>query len=330
MFNALLLKQHRGKTTANIEKIDEKQLPAGNVTVAVDYSTLNYKDGLAITGTGKIIHHFPMVPGIDFAGQVIDSKDNRYHPGDKVILTGWGVGEKHWGGMAEKARVQGEWLVPMPQNFSTKKAMMVGTAGFTAMLCVQALIDHDITPQRGEIIVTGASGGVGSIAITLLAQLGYNVTAVTGRIGENGNLLTQLGAIHLIERQQFLDPNHPVKPLEKSRWAGAIDCVGGQTLAKILSQMRPEGAVAACGLAGSMDLPTTVMPFILRGVKLLGINSVDCPREKRISAWESIVALLPDHYYESACHEIGLHEVVPAAQQIVSGKITGRTIIRLK
>ena len=260
MFKALVLNQADGHTTAAIETLDESRLPAGDVTVAVEYSTINYKDGLALTNAIKIVQQYPMVPGIDFAGTVIESAHPRYRSGDKVILTGWGVGEKHWGGLAEKARVNGDWLVPLPAALSTRQAMIIGTAGFTAMLCVQALADQHITPERGEILVTGASGGVGSVAITLLNKLGYRVAAVTGRPEQNGDLLRSLGATRIIERAELAQP---AKPLESTRWAGAVDTVGSQILAKVLAQTEYDGAVAACGLAGGMDLPTTVMPFIL-------------------------------------------------------------------
>lgn len=325
MFKALLLNQNEGQTQATIESLDESQLPDGNVTVAVDYSSLNYKDGLAITGAGKIIRNFPMVPGIDFCGTVLDSDDARYQAGDAVILTGWGVGENHWGGIAEKARVNGDWLVPMADGLDARKAMIIGTAGLTAMLCVQALQDGGVTPDKGEVLVTGASGGVGSVAVNLLSTLGYSVAAVTGRSSENGDLLRALGADRLIEREELAQS---AKPLERSLWAGAVDTVGSQMLAKILAQMQYGGVVAACGLAGGMDLPTTVMPFILRGVALQGIDSVQCPRDKRMAAWSQISKLLPDSYYDKACREIALTEVPEAAAQIIRGEITGRTLIK--
>ncbi len=258
MFNALVLNQEDKRTIANIEQIDETQLPEGDVLIDVDYSSLNYKDGLAITGKGKIIRNFPMVPGIDLAGTVVSSEDARYQAGDKVVLTGWGVGENHWGGMAQRARLKADWLVPLPKGLDSKKAMMVGTAGFTAMLCVQALLDADIKPEAGEILVTGASGGVGSVAVTLLAQLGYKVAAVTGRVEQNGPLLEKLGANRIIDRVEF---EEPARPLEKQIWAGAVDTVGSKVLAKVLAQMDYNSAVAACGLAGGFDLPTTVMPL---------------------------------------------------------------------
>ncbi|MEF1311185.1 MDR family oxidoreductase [Vibrio mytili] len=326
MFNALVLNQEDKRTIASVERIDETQLPEGDVLIDVDYSSLNYKDGLAITGKGKIIRNFPMVPGIDLAGTVVSSDDTRYQTGDKVVLTGWGVGENHWGGMAQRARLKADWLVPLPNGLDSKKAMMVGTAGFTAMLCVQALLDADIKPEAGEILVTGASGGVGSVAVTLLAQLGYKVAAVTGRVEQNGPLLEKLGASRIIDRTEF---EEPARPLEKQIWAGAVDTVGSKVLAKVLAQMDYNSAVAACGLAGGFDLPTTVMPFILRNVRLQGVDSVMCPTEKRIAAWEKLVELLPDSYYEQACTEVELTEAPKYAEYITNGQVTGRVVIKL-
>ncbi|ELI0350168.1 TPA: oxidoreductase [Vibrio vulnificus] len=326
MFHALVLNQEEKRTIATIEQMDESQLPEGNVLVAVDYSSLNFKDGLAITGKGKIIRNFPMIPGIDLAGTVIESQDARYQAGDHVVLTGWGVGENHWGGMAQRARLNADWLVPLPTGIDSKKAMMVGTAGFTAMLCVQALLDAGIKPEAGEILVTGASGGVGSVAVTLLAQLGYQVAAVTGRVEQNGPLLKQLGASRIIDRVEF---EEPARPLEKQIWAGAVDTVGSKVLAKVLAQMDYNSAVAACGLAGGFDLPTTVMPFILRNVRLQGIDSVMCPTEKRIAAWEKLVAQLPESYFEQACTEVELSEAAKYAEDITNGQVTGRVVIKL-
>ncbi|EJV9415642.1 quinone oxidoreductase [Vibrio vulnificus CladeA-yb158] len=326
MFHALVLNQEEKRTIATIEQMDESQLPEGNVLVAVDYSSLNFKDGLAITGKGKIIRNFPMIPGIDLAGTVIESQDGRYQTGDQVVLTGWGVGENHWGGMAQRARLNADWLVPLPTGIDSKKAMMIGTAGFTAMLCVQALLDADIKPETGEILVTGASGGVGSVAVTLLAQLGYQVAAVTGRVEQNGPLLKQLGASRIIDRVEF---EEPARPLEKQIWAGAVDTVGSKVLAKVLAQMDYNSAVAACGLAGGFDLPTTVMPFILRNVRLQGIDSVMCPTEKRIAAWKKLVALLPESYFEQACTEVELSEAAKYAEDITNGQVTGRVVIKL-
>lgn len=326
MFNALVLRQQDDVLSAAIETLEESQLPAGEVLVDVDYSSLNYKDGLAITGSGKIIRDFPMVPGIDFAGTVLDSQDKRYATGDAVILTGWGVGERHWGGIAEKARVKADWLVPMPKGFTAKQAMIVGTAGLTAMLCINALVDAGLTPQSGEILVTGASGGVGSVAVTLLSQMGFSVVAVTGRQAKNGDWLQSLGASRVIERDEL---SQSAKPLEKSQWAGVVDTVGGKILAKALAQLNYGGVAVICGLAGGMDLPTTVMPFILRGVTLVGIDSVMCPFEKRIAAWKAIMQHLPHTFYEQAGKEITLEQVPEAAQAIIQGQITGRTLIKL-
>jgi len=326
MFKALVLEQQEKKTVAEIRQIEEMQLPQGEVLIDVDYSSLNYKDGLAITGKSRIVRQFPMVPGIDLAGRVVESKDARYQAGDAVVLTGWGVGEGHWGGMAEKASLKADWLVPQPQGISNKQAMMIGTAGLTAMLCVQELLDAGIKPESGEVLVTGASGGVGLVAVTLLAQLGYQVAAVTGRVQENGQLLKALGANRVIERSEFAEP---ARPLEKQLWAGAVDTVGSKVLAKILTQMDYNGAVAACGLAGGFDLPTTVMPFILRGVKLLGVDSVACAYEKRVNAWDRLVELLPESFYQQACREIELEQAAECAEAITKGQVTGRIVIKL-
>lgn len=324
MFKALVLKQENNNTLASIEMLDEKQLPEGKVLLNIAYSSLNYKDGLAITGKGKIIRQFPMIPGIDCVASVEESSDPRYQKGDKVILTGWGIGENHWGGMAEKARVNADYLVPLPKTLTSKQAMIIGTAGLTAMLCVQALIDAGI--NKGEILVTGASGGVGSAAVCLLSQLGYQVCALTGRKKDNEEFLRQLGASSVIERSEF---ESPARPLDKERWAGAVDTVGSTILAKALSQMAYNGAVAACGLAAGFELPTTVMPFILRNVSLLGIDSVKCPQNKRLQAWQQLAELLPAHYYQQACKEIQLEEVVEQAKNITQGQITGRVLIKL-
>ncbi|WP_022942022.1 MDR family oxidoreductase [Psychromonas hadalis] len=326
MFNALILEQHDKKTIAEIRQIDESRLPNEEILVAVDYSSINYKDGLAITGKGRVIKAFPAIPGIDLAGTVLQSNDQRYPVGSKIISTGWGVGESYWGGLAEKVALKADWLVPLTDGLSTKNAMKIGTAGLTAMLCVQALIDADIKPDDGEILVTGASGGVGSTAITLLAQLGYKAVAVTGRAKENSELLTTLGATRIIERGEF---EEPARALEQQHWAGAIDTVGSKVLAKVLSQMNYNGAVAACGLAGGFDLPTTVMPFILRGVKLLGIDSVYCEYDKRVQAWQRLTTLLPEKFYQQACTEISLNETIHYAEKIINGQVTGRTVVKL-
>ena len=325
MFKALVLNQQDKSTIATVEQLDDSSLPDGDVLVGVEYSSLNYKDGLAITGKGKIVRDFPMVPGIDYAGKVISSTDDRYQPGDGVILTGWGVGENHWGGMAEKASVPADYLVPLPASLDSRKAMIIGTAGLTAMLCVMALEEAGITAQKGEILITGASGGVGSVAITVLDQLGYEVVAASGR-SQNADWLKTLGADRVIDRAQLLEP---ARPLEKQLWAGCIDTVGSTVLAKVLAQLDYGGAVAACGLAGGFDLPTTVMPFILRGVKLLGVDSVMCPPEKRLHAWSRIAELLPESFYNTAAQEVTLEAVPELANAITEGQVTGRTLIRL-
>ncbi|GIU13130.1 quinone oxidoreductase [Shewanella sp. c952] len=326
MFNALVLTQEEKLTYANVRQMSEAELPEGDVLVEVACSSLNYKDGLAVTGVGRIIRNFPMVPGIDFAGTVLESSDERYKSGDKVILTGWGVGENHWGGLAEKARVKADWLVPMPENCDAAKAMQIGTAGLTAMLCVQALQQAGIKPSDGDILVTGASGGVGSVAVTLLAQLGYRVVASSGRVEQNGPLLTKLGASEVIERSEL---EVDARPLEKQRWAGVIDTVGNKVLATALAQMQYGGAAAICGLAGGFALPTTVMPFILRGVSLLGVDSVSCPFEKRQTAWQDVLRLLPASYFETACEAIALEQVPEFAQRIIKGQVTGRVLVKL-
>ncbi|WP_413113703.1 MDR family oxidoreductase [Thaumasiovibrio sp. DFM-14] len=326
MFKALVLEQQDKRTLSSVQQLEDSQLPDNNVIISVNYSSLNFKDGLAITGKGKIVRQFPMVPGIDLSGEVLSSKDARYQPGDQVVLTGWGVGESHWGGMAEKASLNADWLVPQPKGIDGKQAMMIGTAGLTAMLCVQALQDAGVTPDKGPVLVTGASGGVGSVAVTLLSQLGYRVSALTGRAADNTALLTSLGANEVIDRHVF---EEPARALEKQVWAGVVDTVGSKILAKALAQVDYDGAVAACGLAGGFDLPTTVMPFILRGVKLIGIDSVMCPFEKRQAAWQRIVELLPAKYYEQACQEITLDQVAECAEAITQGQITGRVVIKL-
>lgn len=327
MFKALVLEQQDKVTLAQIRQLEGvESLPDGDVLVAVQHSSLNYKDGLAITGKARVVRHFPMVPGIDFAGQVIESNDSRYQSGDQVVLTGWGVGENHWGGMAQKARVKADWLVPMPQGLDSKKAMTIGTAGLTAMLCVQALADAGIRPEQGEVLVTGASGGVGSTAVALLAQRGYQVVAASGRAEQNHDWLKALGASRVIDRRELQEST---RPLEKQLWAGAVDTVGGAVLARLLAQVCYNGAVAACGLAGGFDLPTTVMPFILRNVRLQGVDSVMCPFEQRQHAWASLAEELPACFYQQASREISLEQVADHAQAILRGQVTGRVVIRL-
>lgn len=322
---ALLVEQHDDKLNANVQDIDEKILPIHEVIVDIHYSTLNYKDGLAITGKGKILRQLPMVPGIDFSGVVHHSEDPRFHIGQHVLLTGWGVGENHWGGLAQKAGVKGDWLTAVPEGLSLKNAMIIGTAGFTAMLCIMALEQDGITPKSGDILVTGASGGVGSTAISLLTALGYQVTALSGR-ASNHDYLRKLGAQNIITREEFESAG---RALDKQRWAGAIDTVGGQILANILSQTNYNGTVAACGLAGSFSLPTTVMPFILRNVRLQGVDSVYFPAEKRAQVWQRLLKLLPETFYQQAMTEITLDEVPRYAQMIMDNQVTGRTLVKL-
>jgi acrylyl-CoA reductase (NADPH) len=325
MFRALVLDKVDGKVVASIKSLDESALPDMPVTARVVYSTLNYKDGLAIADKGKIVRAFPMVPGVDWAGAVESSADDRFKPGDKVILTGWGVGESHWGGMAEKARAKAEWLVKLPPGTDEKWAMTMGTAGFTAMLCVMALEANGIKRDR-EILVTGAAGGVGSVAVALLAKLGYTVAASTGR-RELEPYLKALGAKTIVDRAELAKAS---KPLESERWGGAVDSVGGLTLANILASMAYRAPVAACGLAGGHDLPTTVMPFILRGVKLLGIDSARSPLAERDAAWRKLAALLPDGLPAGGTKIVGLAEIPALAEAIVAGHVQGRTVVDVK
>ena len=321
---ALILEQNEGQTHAEVKDIVTSALPEGNVLVDIEYSGLNYKDALAITGKGKIIRQFPMVPGIDFAGKVSSSEDSRFHVGQSVLLTGWGVGENHWGGLAKQARVNADWLVPLPEGLDARKAMIIGTAGFTAMLCIMALEEAGITPQSGEVIVTGASGGVGSTAVALLHHLGYQVAAVSGRASTHA-YLQQLGAGRILDRDAFSES----RPLEKQTWAGAIDTVGGKVLATLLAQMNYGGCVAACGLAGGTSLPTTVMPFILRNVRLQGVDSVMAPAARRIAAWERLAKELPESFYQQAATEITLDQAPEYANAIINNEIRGRTLVKI-
>ena len=323
MFNALLLEESGKDTLARVQRLDENQLTEGDVLVRVDYSSLNYKDALAITGKGKIVRQWPMIPGVDFAGTVLASNHPKHKIGDEVLLTGWGVGEKHWGGMAEKARVNGDWLLPLPGTMTSKRAMAIGTAGLTAMLCLMALEHAGIKPEQGPILVTGATGGVGSTAVRLLAKAGFEVHAETGRI-QNKAWLHSLGASEVIERSEF---DKEPAALESQRWAGAIDAVGGRTLARILSQTKMHGAVAACGLAGGVALNTTVMPFILRGVQLLGIDSVYAPEAARIAAWQRLEDSLPADFEEQS-EVYTLEQTVQAAHDLLAGKLKGRLLIQ--
>lgn len=323
---ALLLEQQDDHTVAQVREIDSDRLPEGDVTVDVNWSSLNYKDALAITGKGKIVRNFPMVPGIDFAGTVASSKDPRFKQGQSVVLTGWGVGENHWGGLAEQARVSGEWLVPLPQGLDERKAMILGTAGFTAMLCVMALEDGGVRPDDGNVLVTGASGGVGSTAIAILSALGYQVTAISGR-ETNTDYLKSLGAKEVLSRSDYIETP---RPLEKQLWAGAVDTVGDKLLARVLAQMNYNGTVAACGLAGGYQLPTTVMPFILRNVRLQGVDSVHTPLHRRQSAWERLAGILPDSFYQQATHEITLENVPATAADLLNNQVTGRTLVKIR
>ncbi|SDK33454.1 acryloyl-CoA reductase [Aliiruegeria lutimaris] len=317
-------KNEDGKTSAGVQEIDESRLPEGNVTVAVEYSTVNYKDGLCIGPGGGLVRVYPHVPGIDFAGTVETSDDARYKPGDKVVLTGWRVGEAHWGGYAEKARVNADWLVPLPEGLSTKQAMAVGTAGFTSMLAVMALEAHGLKPENGEVLVTGASGGVGSVATAILANLGYDVAAVTGR-PEQSQYLANLGASKLVTRDELAETIK--RPLEKETWAGCVDAVGGSMLARVLGQMKYGASVAAVGLAGGAQLPATVVPFLLRGVNLLGIDSVMQPYENRLVAWKRIASDLPMEKLEGMMVDATLADLPKLGADILKGQVRGRVVV---
>jgi acrylyl-CoA reductase (NADPH) len=310
---------------ASYSEFDESELMDGDVTVRVSHSTVNYKDGLAITGKSPVVRRFPMIPGIDFAGVVETSSHKDFKPGDAVVLTGWGVGETHLGGYAEKARVKGEWLVPLPAGLTAAQAMAIGTAGFTAMLAVLALEKAGLTPDRGPVLVTGAAGGVGSVAVSLLAKAGWRVIASTGR-PEEADFLKRLGATDIINRAELSSPG---RPLGKERWAAAVDCVGSHTLANVLAQTSYDGAVAACGLAQGMDLPTSVAPFILRGVSLLGIDSVMKPKAARLIAWERLARDLDREKIAEISTTIGYDKVIETAHQILEGKVRGRVIVEI-
>lgn len=323
MFKGILISKDAAGYRAQLQDIDESLLPEGDVSVQVEWSTLNYKDGLAITGKSPVVRRFPMVPGIDFAGTVLESSHPRWKTGDQVILNGWGVGETHCGGLAQKARVKGEWLIALPKAFSGRQAMAIGTAGYTAMLCVLALEKHGIRPEEGEILVTGANGGVGSVAIALLAKLGYQVVASTGRPEETEHLKS-LGATEVIDRKELATPG---KPIAKERWAGVIDTVGSHTLANACASTKYRGAVAACGLAGGMDFPATVAPFILRGVTLYGIDSVMAPLTVRQQAWDRLAGDLDIAKLEAICHEIALSDVLTVAAELIDGKVRGRVVV---
>jgi acrylyl-CoA reductase (NADPH) len=325
MFDAILIEKDEAGYRARTTQLEEAQLPEGNVTVRVAYSTLNYKDGLAITGKSPVVRQFPMVPGIDLAGTVESSSHPDYKAGDAVLLNGWGVGETHWGGLAQKARVNGDWLIPLPSAFSARQAMAIGTAGYTAMLCLLALERHGLRPGQGDVLVTGANGGVGSFAIALLARLGYRVVAATGRPQE-ADYLKGLGAAEIIDRHELSEPG---RPLGKERWVAAIDSVGSHTLANVCAGLRADGAVAACGLAQGMDLPASVAPFILRGVSLLGINSVTRPRAERIQAWDRLARDLDIAQLETIIREIGLGDAIATAHDLLAGQVRGRVVVNL-
>jgi acrylyl-CoA reductase (NADPH) len=322
-FRAIQIDKVDDKQTVNLVNLTDADLMDGNVTVNVTHSTVNYKDGLALTAKAPIIRKFPLIPGIDFAGTVASSDNPDYKPGDAVILNGWGVGEGHSGGLAERARVKGDWLVKMPKGMDAAHAMAIGTAGYTSMLCVMALEDQGITPDSGEVLVTGAAGGVGSVAIAILSKLGYSVTASTGRTEEE-EFLKGLGASSVINREEF---NTPPKPLAKSRWGACIDAVGSTTLANVLSQMNYGGVVAACGLAQGMDLPTSVAPFILRGVKLIGVDSVMCPKPRREKAWARLASDLDMSKLDALTTHIKLEDVIATGADIIAGKVRGRVVV---
>lgn len=323
MFNALVISKDSSGYHCDLSSLEEAQLPPGDVLVKVEYSTLNYKDALAITGKGPVVREFPMVPGVDLAGCVESSQHPDFKAGDRVLLNGWGVGEKHWGGLAQKARLDGHWLIPLPADFSTREAMAIGTAGYTAMLSIMALERQGITPDKGLILVTGANGGVGSFAIALLAKAGYKVAASTGRPQEAEYLRT-LGAVEIIDRASLAESG---RPLQKERWAGAIDTVGSHTLANVCAGIAYGGAVAACGLAQGMDFPATVAPFILRGVTLVGIDSVMRPRADRLEAWQRLSRELERSSIEAISHEIGLGEAIQTAHNLIEGRVRGRIVV---
>ncbi len=324
-FKAILIEKADGGQKVSLTDFDEANLMDGDVTVRVEYSCINYKDGLAVSGMAPVVRRWPMIPGIDFAGVVEQSSNANWKAGDRVVLNGYGLGETHLGSWAEKARVKGDWLVPLPEGISTREAMAVGTAGYTAMLAVMALEQHGVTPSSGPVIVTGAAGGVGSVSIALLSKLGYQVAASTGRASE-ADYLKSLGASEIIDRAEL---SGPAKPLAKERFAGGIDSVGSHTLANILSMTRYGGAVAACGLAGGMDLPTSVAPFILRGVTLAGIDSVQCPQPRRREAWKRISTDLDRKKLSAMTTEVPLAKAVETASTIVKGELRGRYVVKI-
>jgi acrylyl-CoA reductase (NADPH) len=323
-FKALLLEESGGKVAARIASLPESDLPPGEVTVAVEYSTLNYKDGMILEGVGRLVRKYPHVPGVDFSGTVESSISPEWKPGDRVVLTGWRVGEMQWGGYAQKARVKASQLIRLPPAISTKRAMAIGTAGFTSMMAVMALEAHGLKPGMGDVLVTGAAGGVGSVAVAILAKLGYPVAASTGR-PETRDYLKSLGASSFIDRAELAKP--PAKPIDSERWAGAIDNVGGTTLATVLTQMKYRGSVASCGLAGGSDLSTTVIPFLLRGVKLLGIDSVMCPQEERKAIWARLALDLPLDKLDAMTQTITLEALPGWGAKILKGGVRGRVVV---
>jgi acrylyl-CoA reductase (NADPH) len=323
MFNGILIEKDDQGYRAAIKDIDETVLPEGDVTVNVSHSTLNYKDALAITGKGPVVRTFPMIPGIDLVGTVEHSESDKFNAGDTVLLNGFGVGETHCGGLAQKARLKSEWLIPLPKGISPRQAMAIGTAGYTAMLCVIALEKNGVTPDKGEILVTGANGGVGSFSIAILAKLGYKVVASTGRVDQT-EYLEKLGASGVIDRKELSEPG---RPLAKERWAGAIDSAGSHTLANVCASMQYGGAVAACGLAQGMDLPASVAPFILRGVTLAGIDSVMRPIDDRIEAWQRLADILDPEVFEDISTDIGLSDVISTAEALMAGTVRGRVVV---
>ncbi|MET0251066.1 MAG: MDR family oxidoreductase [Novosphingobium sp.] len=323
MFAAVQIDKSDAGQSAAVKQLDESALPEGDVTIDVAFSTLNYKDGLAITGRGPVVRKWPMVPGIDLVGKVREGSGEGFGPGDTVVLNGWGVGEGHWGGLAQVARLKKEWLVPLPSAFTPRQAMAIGTAGYTAALCVNALVNAGITPETGEVLVTGATGGVGSVAVALLKKAGFTVAGSTGKPDE-ADYLKQLGADTIIDRN---DLSSPGKPLQKERWGAAIDSVGSSTLANVCAQTRYGGAVAACGLAQGADFNTTVMPFILRGVRLLGVDSVMAPLKPRMAAWDRLARDLDPALLEVIAHEVSLDESIAAATDLIDGKVRGRIIV---
>jgi len=323
MFKAIILEKPDDAVEAAVGELNDDRLPDGDVTVQVDFSTINYKDGLAITGSAPVVRNYPMVPGIDFAGTVEASDNSDYKTGDKVVLNGWGVGERHWGGLSQKARVKGEWLVSLPSAFSAEQAMSIGTAGYTAMLCVMAIEKNGVTPDQGPIIVTGANGGVGSVAIAILSKLGYEVHASTGRASE-ADFLKGLGASEIIDRETLSNPG---RPLGKELYAGGIDAVGSHTLANVLSQIKYGGAVAACGLAQGMDLPASVAPFILRGITLAGVDSVMASKEVRTEAWNRLATDLDISKLEALTTKVPLADAIGVAGDILKGQVRGRVVV---